>query len=237
MDIRALGRVAGAAVVAAAAVCAAPPAAAYPQVDVLTPGAPIATYAPGGDRALTAGCTAGWLARTATGDLAMLTAGHCAHLGDKAVWQRGDGDYVAIGYATSVVATANGTDWGVISLSGPVAYDARVLKLRRVAAATKLVTAGERICLYGAESGRQCGPVVSVTEDRIVADVQTHPGDSGGPVYWIDDTGVAYPVGLHLGREIDSNLEVVQPIAGVLREQNLTLIPGPAEASVVPVGR
>lgn len=205
------------------------PATAEPQVDALTPGAAIAAYAPGPGGSLTAGCTAGWLARTAGGEPVMLTAGHCAHLGDAIVLQRDVNDYVALGTATYVNAVPNSTDIAVVHVSEPVAQDARVLERRPVAAAIKLVIPGDPICFYGATSGRSCGIVTNIVPGYgIVTSAAAQGGDSGGPAYSIDDAGVAYPVGVVHGVQDFTRRSVVQPISDVLREQNLTLTPGPA---------
>ncbi|MGB3675170.1 MAG: S1 family peptidase [Candidatus Nanopelagicales bacterium] len=217
------------------------PATAEPQVDALTPGARIVTYAPGPGGAWQSECTAGWLARTADGKPVVLTAGHCARSGDAVVlWQGHDdspADYLALGPATYVVHDPNSTDIAVVSVSESVAQDPRVLERRPVAAAVKLVIPGEPICFYGATSGRSCGVVTNIIPGYgIVATAKAQGGDSGGPAYSIDNTGVAYPVGIVVGGQDSTGRSVVQPITDVLREQNLTLMSG-AEPSTEAVAQ
>lgn len=207
------------------AVTTAPQAAAYPKVTTLTPGAPIGTYTAAGNR--DGACTAGWLARTADGTPMMLTAGHCFSSGAGGQALLGldadAGNYVKVGDADYVVDVPDSTDIAVVRVTGPVTLDARVLERRPVSGVVAEVSPGDTVCVYGSESGRNCGPVMRLTDGGgIQVDIQTRAGDSGSPVYRLGRSGVAQPVGLVRGAL--NGDAVVQPIADVLRERELTLL-------------
>lgn len=227
---------AAAAALAAAVLTAAPASADYPTVDALTPGAPIATYLAEGSK--DGACTAGWLARDKAGATYMLTAGHCFSdgAGGHAMVRYAESDYHALGtadyvlYDAAEVLTPDRTDIAVVALDDGVAIDARVLERRPVSGAVKIVEVGDRVCKFGAESGRRdCGPVTEVTEYRIKADFDSRSGDSGSPVYAIDDRGVAHAVGIHTGVMSEGGASI-QPISATLRERGLELIPAPKPA-------
>lgn len=215
----------------------APTATASPEATVLSPGGHIAVYSPEG--ALRTGCTVGWLASDSQGLPMLLTAGHCGAVGDHVVGRRADGTYFSAGWVTHVVDVPDGEDIAVASISPDAPLDTRVAGLRPVAGAVKRVAVGERVCLYGSKTKkRSCGEVLSVSPSVIQATAKVQPGDSGAPVYAIDRTGVAYPVGILRGMRADSSGAVIQPIIDVLREQGLTLMPTPApDVLVRPGGR
>ncbi len=207
------------------AVATAPEAAAYPKVTTLTPGAPIGTYTAAGTR--DAACTAGWLARTSSGDPVMLTAGHCFSNGVGSQTLVGldanAGNYTKVGEADYVVHTDT-ADVAVVPVAASVSLDARVLERRPVSGVVAAATPGDEVCMFGAESGRHCGTVTLIDGDsaQVWTKMQSTRGDSGAPVYKIGRSGTAQPVGILVQGNGDAT--IVQPIADVLRERELTLI-------------
>ncbi|MCW2652932.1 MAG: hypothetical protein QOE41_1559 [Mycobacterium sp.] len=168
-----------------------PPAAAgsppLPSVDTISPGIGVADYdgQSGGNT-----CTAGFLVRTNSGQLALFSAGHCDEGGRVDV--NLSGSYTTIGTFTASIHqgdAAGDTDIGLISLMPGLPVTPAVVGAEPVRGATDHVKMGETLCKFGLTTDRQCGPVTNITASKVTFAAPTQCGDSGGPVYAINPDG------------------------------------------------
>jgi len=217
----------------AAADPAAPPAR---PVSALAPGVGLGNYDAAGNPG--GGCTAGFLAHGAAGQPVMISAGHCDYGGEVDIKWSKTGAYEKIGaYSSSIIQgdRIEDTDIGLVRLdASPIPSDLRVLGIRPVTGVTSDVKPGDQLCHYGDTTGLQCGPVIKVTESKVIYAAKSAKGDSGGPVYLRNSDGTATAVGIHVGHEANGAFaELVKPW---LEKWQLTLDtprPGP---QVNPIG-
>lgn len=132
------------------------------------------------------------------------TAGHCR--GGGPVTDR-DGNLIGT-LATFRENTPNGAtvntdqqiaDYEKIALDDDVALNNILPDGRPLESEPGLsVQPGEPVCHFGVVTGESCGTVESVNNGWFTMGhgVISHPGDSGGPVYVIDDAGPARIVGI-----------------------------------------
>jgi hypothetical protein len=132
------------------------------------------------------------------------SAGHCHGSGPVK-----DRDGNLLGYQTRFMDnTPNGatiatdhaiTDWETIALVPEVAIN-NILPGGRVLVIEPAVVpvAGERVCHFGIVTGETCGTVDAVNNGwfTMANGVVSQKGDSGGPVYVINDDGRAAIVGM-----------------------------------------
>lgn len=215
-----------------------PPAPPARPVPAIAPGVGLGIYDAAGNPA--GGCTAGFLAHGAAGQPVMISVGHCDHGGEVDIKWSKTGTYEKIGaFITKVFEPGNvdvTEDIGLIRLdSSTIPSDLRVIGIRPVVGVTSDVKTGDQLCHYGDASGLQCGPIVKVTDSKVMFAAKNEKGDSGGPVYIRSSDGTATAVGLHIGSDANGNAvaELVKPW---LEKWQLTLDtprPGP---QVNPIG-
>ncbi|BBX96067.1 trypsin [Mycobacterium lacus] len=184
-----------------------------PAVGAIGPGAGIAvTYADGSGGM---GCTAGFLVRTDTGQAGVLTAGHCNKGGQASktsINYAGNNRYVTVGtFSQSVSEGLRGEahDIGLIMLdSDKVPRTSAIAASLPVAGVMADVGIGQQLCKFGMKTGRaECGRVTDISASKVAFLAASQCGDSGGPVYLIQDDGTAAAVGIHIrgGRPDDPN--------------------------------
>ncbi|WP_253861806.1 S1 family peptidase [Mycobacterium asiaticum] len=177
------------------------PLVALPAAAAIGPGAAIAvTYADGG-----MACTAGFLVRKASGQTGVLTAGHCNKTGEasKVIMNAGSVPYQTVGtFGPTISEGERGEahDIGLIWLDSE-----EVPHIPAIAATSTPVSGvagelriGQQLCKFGMKTGRtECGQITDVTESKVVFLAASQCGDSGGPVYLLDDDRAA-AVGIHI---------------------------------------
>lgn len=90
-------------------------------------------------------------------------------------------------------------DLAEITLDDATTVDPRIGGVYPVAptpASPAEVTSATVLCLWGATSGESCGTAVAADTVRVFFGAHPRGGDSGGPVYFLDDRGVAHVVGI-----------------------------------------
>lgn len=187
-----------------------------PAASAIGPGTAIAvTYADGSGGM---GCTAGFLVRTKAGQTGVLTAGHCNKPGQasKVSMNSGSGPYATIGTFTRMVSEGvqgEAHDIGLVLLdsgldSEQVPQTSAITGSQPVAGVVGDLRIGQQLCKFGMKTGQAtCGQVTDITESKVVFLAGGQCGDSGGPVYLIQDDGSAVAVGIHIrgGRPNDPN--------------------------------
>jgi V8-like Glu-specific endopeptidase len=213
-----------------------------PAASAIGPGTGIAvTYADGSGGM---GCTAGFLVRTNTGQVGVLTAGHCNKPGEPSktsVNFPGNGSYVTVGtFSNTVIEGQRGEahDIGLIVLdSDKVPRNSAIAASVPVTGVTSELLVGEQLCKFGMKTGRpECGQITDLSQSKVAFLADSECGDSGGPVYLLRNDGTATAVGIHIrgGRPDDPNpscgttatfsvAELVQPW---LDAWNLTVVTG-----------
>jgi Alpha-lytic protease prodomain/Trypsin len=136
-------------------------------------------------------CSAGFNTRAGSGNLYVLTAGHCTNLGG--TWTTSSGQTIGPVAASSFP----GNDYGAIRISNPAALDPRggVLyfgAFRDITGASR-VPVGSSACKTGSTTGTTCGTVlaynvtVNYAEGTVYGltrtNICTQPGDSGGAMF------------------------------------------------------
>ncbi|GBG38464.1 S1 family peptidase [Mycobacterium montefiorense] len=152
------------------------------------------------------GCTAGFLVRTSTGEAGLLTAGHCnrPHTPSKVVMNLGGIlPYAKLGtFARTVSEGVHNEqhDIGLIVLDGDnVPRSSAVATTLPITGVTTDLSIGQELCKFGMSSGEaECGPVLDVTESKVSFLAGGQCGDSGGPVYLIQNDGTATAVGIDI---------------------------------------
>jgi streptogrisin B len=148
-------------------------------------------------------CTVGYVYTGSDGHAYAITAGHC---------ETDDPGHVVDGSATvagrfvdSLVAPprSGGADYGLIDF-GPNVTSRPVIgdDIAVAAAEPPAVEIGQTVCRLGVSSGEHCGTVAYRYGDEqlMTTDMPASvPGDSGGPVWIVDDNGQAHIVGIWLG--------------------------------------
>jgi hypothetical protein len=166
-----------------------------PSVDTISPGVGLATYDPAVSEGNT--CTAGFLVRRASGEPALLSAGHCDEGGRVEI--KLSGSYTTVGTFTSSIHqgdVAEDSDIGVVSLTPGLPINPAVAGVEHVTGATDQLKKGEILCKFGLATDRQCGPITDITASKVTFAAATQCGDSGGPVYAINPDGSVTAVGI-----------------------------------------
>lgn len=137
-----------------------------------------------------------------------LTAGHCS--------TRGDSQAQRVAGVTQYAETSAGGDKDLLGASKPVnGLDTAVIETSRVSAdATRiadtwpvagvltpsgvqqLVPIGSSVCFNGAVSGVRCGARVADESDQLVYSAPSERGDSGAPVFVVNEDGRAALIGI-----------------------------------------
>ncbi len=225
------------AVATAAALAAAPAAPAAP----IDPGSPVVTIPPAAAVAPGVGagmydvsghnegaCTLGFLADGADGTRYAFTAGHCASTGDVVMPYKTAGNYLQVGqFADAVMEDgADSPDIAVIRLEAGTPQDARVLSGRPVGGVTTHLAPSDTLCFYGVVSGLRCGPVAASLlpgAATVEFGAVSQDGDSGAPVYRIENDGSATAVGILTGGVDGDSATTATLIEPYLEKWNLAL--------------
>lgn len=175
----------------------------------LAPGVGIGIYDADGQPTDT--CTAGWLVHDSTGQLGLLTAGHCDDGGGVTYFNKATGFQLVGWFTHQAYQGDNGEDDDIALLGianspdGPpqVTTDPRIIGIRPVTAPADdaRLAKGRQLCHYGLISGAQrggplCGPITGVAANKVQFLAPVEKGDSGGPVYYRNADGTATPVGI-----------------------------------------
>ncbi len=152
------------------------------------------------------GCTAGFLVRTGTGEAGLLTAGHCnqPRKPSKVVMNLGGIlPYAKLGTFARTVSEGvhdEQHDIGLIVLDGDnIPQSPAVAATLPITGVTSDLSIGQELCKFGMSSGEaECGPVFDVTESKVSFSAGGQCGDSGGPVYLIQNDGTATAVGIDI---------------------------------------
>jgi hypothetical protein len=152
------------------------------------------------------GCTAGFLVRTSTGETGVLTAGHCNRPGkpSKVVMNLGGIlPYAKLGtFVRTVSEGVHGEqhDIGLIVLDGDnVPQSPAIAATLAITGVTTDLSLGQELCKFGMSSGEaECGAIFDVTGSKVSFSAGGQCGDSGGPVYLIQNDGTATAVGIDI---------------------------------------
>lgn len=127
-----------------------------------------------------------------------LTAGHCAPAGGVQQWLQPapDGDPTPLASATGSGDTVTVWTDTVPASAARIANTWPVAGVLTVAGVQQLVPEGAMVCMDGAISGVQCGPRTSDEDGMIVATMPSREGDSGAPVFVVDQHR-AVLIGIH----------------------------------------
>ncbi len=173
-----------------------------PAASAVGPGAGI--YIEYADGSGGMGCTAGFLVRTSTGQAGVLTAGHCNRPGEPSkVTMNFAGilPYATLGTFSQTVSEGvhiEQHDIGLIVLDGDnVPTTSAIGASLPVSGVTTDLEIGQQLCKFGMGSGQAaCGPILDVTESKVIFLAAGQCGDSGGPVYLIQSDGTVRAVGI-----------------------------------------
>ncbi|MGV0675671.1 hypothetical protein ABQE62_05695 [Mycolicibacterium fortuitum] len=164
-----------------------------------------------------------------------LTAGHCtANLAPTPQYLQPDADGPYTAFAPAIGAVnAGAVDAAAIWTTGPQPRAgvaqwpvAGVLTEDGVRA---LVRPGDPICVDGARTGIRCGALISADDNgRIRYDVPTREGDSGAPVFVVDQNGRATLIGIH--KEGNGSTAVATYLDGALSRLGVKALVDPAVA-------
>ena len=186
----------------------------------LFPGAGIYTKKAGGL------CTVGWILSDSNGNKYVLTAGHCTsgigdvfHIIDK------NGRKVRVGEVVdSMDSDSPYFDYAVIRISNPDIPVSPVLPVKNAsystASAVLSPSTEEReehtVCHIGYRLGISCGVPALKLPGAFENEYNWYgygvAGESGGPVFAIDDNGVFHPLGLHTVQYEKSSFDGSHPI-------------------------
>ncbi|OBF57398.1 endopeptidase [Mycobacterium sp. 852002-53434_SCH5985345] len=150
------------------------------------------------------GCTAGFLVRTSTGQVGVLTAGHCNRSGGASkVTMNFAGilPYATLGTFSQTVSEgvhSEQHDIGLIVLNGDnVPQNPAIGASLPVSGVATDLQPGQELCKFGMGSGEAtCGPITEVTGSKVVFMAPGQCGDSGGPVYLDEGNGTVRAVGI-----------------------------------------
>ncbi|WP_145958904.1 hypothetical protein [Mycobacterium intracellulare] len=179
-----------------------------PSLD-LRPG--VSIYVVNNETQIQSVCSLGWLALSPQGDVQALTAGHC-RTGPQvdALDQRTGAKVEAGQWAQSEYTprtVMDGDDIAVITLTSHLGHDVKTVDgIAPVAVATTQGlrdTPPARICKRGGQTGVTCGPLVSVSDDRVAFRAEVDHGDSGGPVWAVSPSGVVTAAAIVAGKSDD----------------------------------
>lgn len=136
-------------------------------------------------------CTVGFVAERPDGRRVAVTAGHCGRRG-QLVGAPTPGRAGALRQVGVVSQSSNppendftSPDWAVVDLLPSVPTVSTRGPVRQSVVGDARV--GDRVCQQGISSGWRCGVVRAVTPNRILTDIKSRPGDSGGPLMRLSD--------------------------------------------------
>ena len=197
-----------------------PTAAAVPPGWDLQPGVPI--YVVNNDTDIQSECTLGWFFKTPDGDVQAITAGHCRTGPEILINDQLNGGRVHAGTWTSSQYSGdetilNGNDIATVALSPDLGRNASarggVDPVGVSSAQTLANDPPARICKRGNATGVSCGPMVSVSDERVAFRAAVDHGDSGGPVWAVSGRGVVTAVAIVAGQaDSDPGITVGQLI-------------------------
>lgn len=172
------------------------------KVDFATPGSRLIMVNPKTNER--SHCSTGWIAKSARGEIYIITAGHCGEVGTRVLLPEGNSK-VNVEIGTIVLQEydlAQNKDIALI----------RVTQVHRVRPEFQLPNPGVReflfpnqlrndrpiICNLGYKSGLACGRVIGMTTDNRTVDYlgYSKAGDSGGAVFALNNKGEVFPVGV-----------------------------------------
>lgn len=89
-------------------------------------------------------------------------------------------------------------DIGLITLDGDnIPQSSAVAASVPVTGVASSLQIGQQLCKFGMGSGADsCGPIVKITDSKVVFLAGGHCGDSGGPVYRYEKDGTVSAVGI-----------------------------------------
>jgi hypothetical protein len=213
---------------------------ALPPTSALEPGAGIYIDYPDGSGGM--GCTAGFLVRTSTGQHGLLTAGHCNRdrKPSKVTMNlAGILPYATLGTFDRTVVEGPRTDEhdiGLITLDGEdIPQNSSIAASLPVSGVTTDLWVGQQLCKYGMSTGQEeCGPILDITDSKVVFAAAGQCGDSGGPVYAVQPDGTASAVGIDIrggnprnpkaGCSAPAKFSVAELVQPWLRKWNLTVV-------------
>ncbi|WP_407685859.1 S1 family peptidase [Mycobacterium sp. HUMS_1102779] len=175
-----------------------------PPASAIGPGAGI--YVDYADGSGGMGCTAGFLVRTRSGRAAVLTAGHCNRPGEPSAVTMNLGGtlpYTRLGTFSRTVSEgdhAGAHDMGLIMIDGDkVPRSSAIAASLPVSGVTTKLRIGQRLCKFGMTTDiTECGQVLDVTDSTVTFSASGLCGDSGGPVYLVQNDGTATAVGIEI---------------------------------------
>ncbi|CDO88344.1 endopeptidase [Mycobacterium triplex] len=152
------------------------------------------------------GCTAGFLVRTSGGEAGVLTAGHCNRPRKPTKVVMNLGGILPYAKLGTFVRTVNEGvhdeqhDIGLIMLDGDhIPQSPAVAARLPITGVTTALSVGQQLCKFGMSSGEaECGAILDVTESKVSFAAGGQCGDSGGPVYLMQDDGAATAVGIDI---------------------------------------
>ncbi len=218
-----------------------------PAASAVGPGAGI--YVEYADGSGGMGCTAGFLVRTSTGQAGVLTAGHCNRPGEPSkvtMNLAGILPYATLGTFTQTVSEGvhiEQHDIGLIVLDGDnIPRTSAIGASLPVSGVATDLEIGQQLCKFGMGSGEAaCGPILDVTESKVIFLAAGQCGDSGGPVYLIQSDGTARAVGIlirggdprtpNAGCSAPAKFSVAELVQPWLDKWNLTAVTAAAAPS------
>jgi hypothetical protein len=164
------------------------PTAPIPQVTKHADYAKAPAGAPGSTMVMGSGstCSTGFFAKDSAGRPFVVTAGHCG-AGESSVELEGTavtGSFTGLG-KSHVDGSLASPDYTSVRISGvPRTEIGGRYRVSGTAAASDL-TDGAEVCKWGPETGESCGTIkyAGATPGALEAELDSHPGDSGSPVY------------------------------------------------------
>jgi hypothetical protein len=213
---------------------------ALPPASALEPGAGIYIDYPDGSGGM--GCTAGFLVHTSTGQHGLLTAGHCnkTRKPSKVTMNlAGILPYATLGTFNRTVMEGprdDQHDIGLIVLDGEdVPQTSSIAASLPVSGVTNDLRIGQQLCKYGMSTGQEeCGQVLDITDSKVVFAAAGQCGDSGGPVYAVQNDGTASAVGIDIrggnplnpqaGCSAPARFSVAELVQPWLRKWNLSVV-------------
>lgn len=206
----------------------------------ITPGAAIRVGSLDNDDKATR-CTVGFTGSNATSKLTVLTAGHCFRKNGPNAWYSvaGEQDYRTLGSVTSFqVRESTGTqvpfetDFATVPVTAGIGnkgtkWVADQYRVTKVFDRTDL-RKGMTLCKYGYRTEETCGPIISVDDTFVRAEVFSLGGDSGGPAYVKLGDGTVAAVGLLSGSPrrdgvVDDTVTDFALVAPVIKVEGLSL--------------
>lgn len=154
-------------------------------------------------------CTAAWPVVSTQDDVAFLTAGHCQTTTGAPLWMYTSPDKSTRRYLMPLQDVDYTTDSNGMARDSAVfflprfgrEYSSRLapgVQLRGVLSVREVqaLAPGTPLCMNGSRSGLTCGPLVRADDHEIEWGGLAVKGDSGAPVFVVDDQGQAMAVGM-----------------------------------------